>query len=102
MKTLIVIGLAVMASGCSVMGGMCDETRVDLQYTHVSHPLAGAPFGPKEEEDALHTLGPMGRCTVGRGYVDLGVGYKLRDAGFYGPELTGTVNVGVNLWNSSR
>lgn len=92
---------AILAlSGCSVVGKLCDEKRIDLEYTHVSHPFAGWPFGPENEEDAVHTIGPMGRCTMGRGYVDMGVGRKIVESGFYGPELTGTVNVGVTLWSS--
>jgi|ERR1044072_80997 hypothetical protein len=87
-------------TGCSVIGRMCDEKQVALQYTHVSHPFAGWPFGEKDEEDAVHTVGPVGRCTHGRSYVDIGVGYKVREAGFYGPEVTGTVNVGITLWKS--
>lgn len=85
-------------SGCSVIGGVCDQAQISVEYTHVSHPLAGAPFGPRTEEDALHTVGPVGRCDMGRAYVEGGLGYKVRDGGFYGPDLTGSFNVGVKLW----
>jgi hypothetical protein len=90
----------LVLSGCSTIGGVCDETRIEARYSHVSHPFAGPPFGPKEEEDALDTIGPMGRCTVGRGYVEIGTGWKLGDGGFYGPGLTGTMNIGMVLWES--
>ena len=92
--------LALSSSGCTSVRSVCDESRVDFQYTHVSHPFAGWPFGPEDEEDAVHTIGPVARCTVGRGYVDLGAGRKITESGFYGPNLTGTVNIGVNLWSS--
>lgn len=101
MKTLGVVVMCVAMTGCAGMGRLCDETRLDAVASHTSHPFAGRPFGEPEEEDALNTIGAVGRCTVGRGYVDLGLGRKIGgDTGFYGPGLTGTVNVGVTLWRS--
>lgn len=99
-RTILVLVGMVGLGGCSVMGGVCDEAQVNLQYTHISHPLAGWPFGEKSEEDAVHSVGPLARCTRGRGYLEGGVGWKVKESGFYGPELTGTLNVGVTLWRS--
>lgn len=98
MKVLI-LGLTVLAlGGCASVGRMCDEAGVGLEYEHVSHPFAGYPFGEAVEEDALHTAGVVGRCSMGRTYLEGGMGYKVRDGGFYGPDLTGVVRVGVTLW----
>lgn len=99
MRTFILAGLAAFGlGGCGTVGRMCDEARVGLEYEHVSHPFAGYPFGAAVEEDALHTVGTIGRCSMGRTYLEGGVGYKVRDGGFYGPDLTGVVRVGVTLW----
>lgn len=98
MKRIILIFGLGLVSGCSVIGGLCDEAKVSVEYTHISHPFAGAPFGPAVEEDAVHTAGPIGRCERGRGYVEVGTGWKLRQGGFYGPDLTGTLNIGMTLW----
>lgn len=99
-RLLAILITSTLASGCSGLGleRMCDQAKISVEYTHISHPLAGYPFGPGTEEDAVHTAGPMGRCDMGRAYVEGGLGWKVRDAGFYGPELTGTLNVGVTLW----
>lgn len=90
--------LASFLSGCATIGGYCDEQRIAAEYDHTSHPLAGWPLGEKNEEDALHQVSVLGRCTHGVGYAEIGMGYKIREAGFYGPEMTGTVRVGVTLW----
>lgn len=97
MKT-ITLAAVVLLSGCSTVGRVCDEIQINEEYEHVSHPLAGYPFGEAVEEDALHTLNTIGRCSMGRTYIEGGLGYKIRDGGFYGPDLTGTLRVGVNLW----
>ncbi len=100
MNRILIVGMMLGLGGCAGAGHVCDEMSLRGEYEHVSHPFAGFPFGAKDEEDALHTIGTVGRCSMGRGYVELGTGYKLREAGFYGPELTGTVRVGVELWKS--
>jgi hypothetical protein len=100
MKRILIFTASLALSGCSTVGRVCDEASLGAEYEHVSHPFAGYPFGEKVEEDALHTVGTIGRCSMGRAYVEGGVGYKVRDGGFYGPDLTGTLRVGVTLWES--
>lgn len=95
---IVILCASLLAGGCASVGRVCDEIQINEEYEHVSHPLAGWPFGAKGEEDALHQLNTIGRCTRGRTYVEGAIGYKLTDGGFYGPDLTGTLRVGVNLW----
>lgn len=97
MKRIFVVGLMLMTSGCALTEH-CDSMSLRIEHEHVSHPLAGYPFGPASEEDALDHVGPVGRCTVGRGYVDMNLGWKIGDGGFYGPRLTGGVRIGVEIW----
>lgn len=100
--TFRAIGLTatvLIAQGCMTVN-VCDRTTIGTEYEHVSHPLAGWPQGDRDEEDALHQLNGIGRCEMGRGYVEGGVGWKVRNGGFYGPEMTGTIRVGVRLWES--
>lgn len=98
MKRILVLTMCLMSTGCALTNH-CDRTSIRLEYEHVSHPLAGRPFGPEREEDSLNHVGPIGRCDVGRVYTELTLGYKLADGGFYGPKLTGGVRVGVELWS---
>jgi hypothetical protein len=87
---LIAAALAIALSGCAT---------VSAEWAHTSHPMAGYPFGPSYEEDTLDTLNVIGRHQIGRTYVEMGVGYKLADGGFYGPELTFTSRIGVEIWS---
>lgn len=90
----ILVGLALMllAGGCSVQ-----RPQVRLELEHVSHPLAGWPFGPSTEEDALTQANVMLEWERGRVRVEQGLGYRLMDQGFYGPELTYTGRVSVRI-----
>lgn len=89
-------GLVLSAALFCLTG--CGSYRVE--WEHVSHPMAGPPFGLASDEDALDTINVIGRKDTGRFYVEAGLGYKLADAGFYGPELTFTSRIGVNLWSA--
>lgn len=90
---LIGIGVAVLLIG--LLGG-CSSVRVE--HEHVSHPFAGPPFGPLTEEDSLDTVNVIARKEHGRFYIEAGLGYKVNDGGFHGPDLTFTSRVGVELW----
>ena len=79
---------AMTATGCAGMR---------LEVEHTSHPLAGPPFGERSEEDSLNTVNVIKRIQKGRVYAETGLGYKIGDGGFYGPDLTATVRVGVSL-----
>lgn len=92
-RRMIVRCAAVLLVGASLSA--CSGMRVELEHT--SHPLAGAPFGPRSEEDSLNTLNVVKRIERGRYYSEIGLGYKIGDGGFYGPDLTGTVRIGVKL-----
>lgn len=95
-KTLIA-AMAIYLSGCA----STQPTSCDAVYEHVSHPFAGPPFSPQYEEDWLDNLGGVCRWeSGGRVYTELGLGYVLSDGGFKGPNLTGSVHVGVHLWKS--
>lgn len=88
MSKSILALLAVALTGCS---------SVRVEWEHVSHPFAGPPFGPQSEEDSLDTLNVITRKEAGRVYIETGLGYKLGDGGFYGPGLTFTSRIGVEL-----
>lgn len=94
MKSIILIVTSALLSGCLSM-----PDRVDAGWTHDSHPLLGRPFGPKEEEDTLDTLGVRAAWHRGRYYMEMGAGRKMGDGGFYGDDrVVFTSRVGVTLW----
>ena len=99
----VALALAAVAtlSGCAVAERYCDRSQLAAESSHTSHPSAGWPNGPSNEEDSLDVVGLKGRCERGRVYIETGLGYKLRDGGFYGPEDVFTINAGVVLWNNS-
>jgi len=76
--------------GCASLAP--DAVRVE--WEHISHPLAGPPFGPTTEEDCLDQLNVALHWQNGAWFVESGLGYKLADAGMYGPKLTFTSRVG--------
>lgn len=85
---LILMLLLSMCTGCAGM-------RVELEHT--SHPFAGPPFGDRSEEDSLNTLNVVKSYQKGRFYTDVALGKKIGNGGFYGPDLTATVRVGISL-----
>ncbi len=99
MKALMGMTAIILLSGCSTMGSFCDESKLSLEYSHTSHPMAGRPFESQYgSEDTLDTLGPNLRCERDGVYIDSTLGYKIYRNGFEGPGLTGSLNVGVTLW----
>lgn len=94
---LIVAILPLLLSGCVLTA----PQHVAAEWHHASFPLAGQPFGPKEEEDALDTLGLAARWEFGRVYFDAGLGHRVRDAGFSNDRNSTLVysgKVGFKLW----
>jgi hypothetical protein len=94
MKTLPALA-ALALTGCSLQ-----PTVYRAELEHVSHPLAGAPFGPKNEEDSLGQATIVARWESGRAYVEHGLGYNLKGrdgGGFYGPSLTYVGRVGFEF-----
>lgn len=84
---------ALLLSGCAVT-----PEYSGIEWEHISHPMAGPPFGPEDEEDALdHVNGYAGWHVGQRGYVEITSGYRLVDEGFYGPDWTGGIRVGVKI-----
>src|SRR5688572_10945934 len=76
-------------TGCSTNGVTALPGYSGIEIEHISHPLAGFPFGPANEEDALSHLNGFVGWTKGRMYSEVTLGYSLADSGFYGPRLTG-------------
>lgn len=84
-------GILLILALCSGCSGL----RVELEHT--SHPFAGPPFGDRSEEDSLNTLNVVKSYQKGRFYTDVALGKKIGNGGFYGPDLTATVRVGISL-----
>jgi hypothetical protein len=96
--------MRALALTCLLALGGCTGLRAE--YEHISHPMAGPPFGPRSEEDSLNQVNLCAvRATAGLRYSVFGetcLGVKLADGGFYGPELTSTVRIGVEFQLSGR
>lgn len=78
--------LLVSLAGC---------TSISAELMHVSHPLKGPPFGPVTEEDSLDVLNACGERKRGRMFVEMCLGYRLTDGGFYGDDFIYTARFGV-------
>lgn len=92
MRKVLVLA-AVVLSGC-----MTTPDSVDAGWSHSSHPRQGRPFGPSTEEDTLDTLGLRARWERGDYFTEMGLGYKVRDGGFYGDDFIFESRVGVRLF----
>lgn len=95
MKAMIVLA-ALTLGGCSVM-----PDKAGITLDHISHPLAGWPVSASNTEDGLTQVNALVRWQKGRVYVESGLGYNIqgRDGGgFYGPAVTYTGRIGVDLW----
>ena len=95
MKAIIVL-TALALGGCAAM-----PDRFSLEAEHVSHPLAGWPVSANDTEDGLSQANLMLKWKRGRVYMEQGIGVNLQGengGGFYGPELTYTGRIGVDLW----
>jgi hypothetical protein len=88
------IASALLLTGCTING-------VTAEYEHVSHPLAGPPFGPRTEEDSLNVANLVidMKTQSPRICVQHVLGYKLSDGGFYGPRVTYELRAGIKLWS---
>lgn len=87
--------LAALLAGLTGCAVMPDSLYVEGEHT--SHPLAGEPFGPRCEEDALTVANVGASWTRGGAYLDAGLGVKLVNHGFYGPPLTFNVRAGYRF-----
>lgn len=86
-------------TGCAGMPDYVKPEAVDVGWGHNSYPALGYPFGPADEEDTLDTLGLRSQWRKDRYFLEAGVGYKLRDGGFYGrSDWVFTSRVGVDIW----
>lgn len=70
-------------------------TSLSAEWQHVSHPLLGPPFGPRNEEDSLDVLNGCGERRKENFYVEMCLGYRLRDGGFFGDDFIYTGRFGV-------
>lgn len=89
--------VVLLFTGCAVM-----PDKVSAEIEHVSHPLAGPPFGPSNEEDGLSQATLTARWQKGRVYAESGLGYNLQGrngGGFYGDPLTYTGRIGYEIWS---
>lgn len=92
MKGAIVAILALCMTGCAT---------VRIEAEHISHPLAGWPFGPCDDEAQITQLNALLHWQKGRWYADAGVGFKVYERSqwdFVGPAMTGTIRVGVEVF----
>lgn len=92
MRGLILLA-AITLSGCASA-----PDTVDAGWSHSSHPRQGRPFSPREDEDSLDTLGIRARWERGKCFAEMGLGYMLRDGGFYGDDFIFESRVGVKLF----
>lgn len=93
LAVLAVCVLALLATGCANL------TPV-LEVEHISHPGAGWPVGPADEEAQLTQGNALVRYRKGGLYIDAGIGVKLYEKSqldFVGPRVTGTVRVGYEF-----
>ena len=89
---VLALGLVVLSmTGCAT---------VRIEAEHISHPGAGWPFGPCDEEAQITQLNALLHWQRNGWYADAGVGVKVYERsqwGFVGPSVTGTVRVGYEL-----
>lgn len=85
MKRLAIL-MTFLCSGC---------TYVSVEWQHVSHPLLGPPLGPRNQEDSLDVLNGCAEKRKGHFYVEMCLGYRLKDGGFYGDDFIYTGRFGV-------
>lgn len=75
----------------------CATPALRVEVDHISHPMAGWPCGPANEEAQLTQLNALLHWQRGGWYADAGIGWKLAEKtqwDFVGPKLTGTVRIG--------
>lgn len=94
--------LAIALAALQLAGCMTLPDYAGSEIEHISHPFAGPPFGPPDEEDTLNHLKGFAGWRKGRCYAELFVGYRLNDGGFYGPKLTGGGSFGVMFKGERR
>ena len=95
MKRALLLSVLVLP-GCVSLAP--DAIRPNIQ--HISHPLAGRPFGPKEEEDCYQAAGASLIWQRGNLYIEQGLARKIATAncdGFYGPKLSYSGQIGYTI-----
>ncbi len=98
LRALAFLLVWLLSQGCSYL---------KLEAEHISHPMAGYPVGPADQEDTLNQvnacLGKRARLGVrAMWYAEHCLGYKVTDGGFYGPSLTYTGRTGIEIKLGSR
>lgn len=83
---------ALLMTGCASL-----PDAVRLEWQHVSHPLAGPPFGPTTAEDSLDQLNALAKWQQDGWYYEAGFGWKVTDGGMYGPRLMFTSRIGREI-----
>lgn len=98
MKHPALIVAAMFLGACTTL--QPGSVRTELE--HISHPLAGWPVNASNNEDGLTQANVIARWQSGRFYVENGLGWNVQGengGGFYGPGLTYTGRVGVEIWS---
>ncbi len=85
-NVILLLSCVLFLSGC---------TSLSAELMHVSHPLKGPPFGPTTEEDSLNVLQACGERGTGRFYVEMCLGHRMGNGGFYGDDFIYTGRFGV-------
>lgn len=86
--------LARATAALVLAGSLVGCSYLKIEAEHVSHPFAGPPFGPVNEEDSLNQVNSCLGNQNGSSYYEACLGYVYADGGFYGPRVTFTGRVG--------
>jgi hypothetical protein len=84
-RLMVLIAVTLIQPACSYL---------KVEAEHVSHPTAGPPFGPRNQEDSINQINACLGSDDGQTYYESCLGYQVRDGGFYGPPLTFSARVG--------
>lgn len=75
----------------------CVAPTLRIEAEHISHPMAGWPVGPADEEAQITQMSALLHWQRGPWYASVGVGVKVYEKtpwDFVGPDMTGTVRIG--------
>lgn len=93
--------LATIAGLCASLSGCITVPSINAELEHISQPDIGPPFDNQRElwMDTLHLLASW---QTGSLYTTLGFGYKLTNGLDPKSDWTGTVRIGVKLYEPKQ